>query len=237
MKKDYINPTVMRGAGVAGAISLLACVAAPDAATAQPPPYQGAYSTPGYEYSPGDIGFCFSAGLGLSLMPNFNSPRFGVPGHFSPDAGVGFSVAPGFNFVRSDPFDLGVEFETGTIYNHLRSVTLEGNPYNYHGDFYQVPLLVNLVFKAHPTRYLTPYVGVGGGGDVSEAGLHDYYNGYYYYHEHYKTDADPAVQAMAGVRYRVWRFIQAGIEYRFLADFSSSTIETHSVLGTFTMEF
>jgi opacity protein-like surface antigen len=240
MKKDYLNPMIMRGAGFAGAVCLIACAATPMAASAQPPPYQGAYSTPGYQndYVAGDIGFCFSANLGLSLMPDFDSSRYGVPGHFSPDAGVRFTVAPGFNFIRSDPFDFGAEFETGVIYNHLRSVTLAGNPMNYHGDFYQVPLLVNLVFKAHPTRDLTPYVGVGGGGDVSSTHLRDFDNGDdFHHHDRYKTDADPAVQAMIGVRYRVWRYMEVGAEYKYLADFSSSTIETHSILATFTMEF
>jgi opacity protein-like surface antigen len=239
MKKDCLNPIVKRATGVAGAISLIICTAIPITAGAQPvPPYQGSYATPGYDYVPGDVGFTFSAGLGPSLMPDFDSSRYGVPGHFSPDTGVRFSVAPGFDFVKSDPFDIGAEFETGVIYNHLRGVTLAGDPNTYHGDFYQVPLLVNLVFKAHPMRNLTAYVGGGGGGDVSESHLRDYfYDNYYYYRNHYKTDADPAVQAMAGVRYRVWRFVEVGLEYKFLADFSSSTIETHAVMGTFTMKF
>ncbi|MGO8700068.1 MAG: hypothetical protein ACLQVY_20460 [Limisphaerales bacterium] len=103
----------------AGATGALAAIA-PVSASAQLAPGPG---TPTLSYqSSSDVGFHLDADLGPSIMQNFNSPRFGFPGHFSADPGVRFDIAPGYDFVSTRALTLGTDFETGMIYNIVDKV-------------------------------------------------------------------------------------------------------------------
>jgi opacity protein-like surface antigen len=189
-----------------------------------------------------DLGFYFNGDLGPSFMPDFQSSRFGFPGSFSTRAGVRFDVEPGFNFLATDTLTLGGEFETGVVYNRLRSVTAAGSATPYWGDwgdwgdYYQVPLLGNLVLKLHPDSFVVPYVGVGGGGDASWARIRPH--GFFGFDNH-SDEVDPAVQAMAGVRFRLAPNVELGVGYKFLAAFPSEGryIATHAAAASFSVRF
>lgn len=209
-------------------------LATASAQTSSPP----AYAAPiyyGHDYSK-DFGFYLTSEIGPSFMPKFQSDRFGFPGTFSPRPGIRLGVEPGFNFLASDGITLGAEFETGVIYNYLHSIEDAGAPTPMRGDYYQVPLLGNVVLKMHPCRFVTPYVGVGGGGDYSDARMH---TPGFFGSDTWDDRIDPAAQAMGGVRFRINSFCDAGIGYKFLADFPSDGkyIATHAALATFTVRF
>ena len=200
----------------------------------QPAPIY-AYPAPAYVVGPrDDLGFYFTGDIGPSFVPDFNSSRFGFPASFSPDTGVRISADLGYNFLASGGLTLGGEFETGLIYNELSSVNGGGSSYS-HGDYYQVPLLANLVLKYH-LGSVVPYVGFGGGGDYSEARVHAH--GYYYGYSAWSYETDPAIQAMAGVRFPLSPICDLGVGYKFLAAFpGEGTIMTHAALVNFTLRF
>jgi opacity protein-like surface antigen len=183
-----------------------------------------------------DTGLYLNGDLGTSLMPNFKSPRFGFPGNFSADTGVRFGVEPGYNFLSTSALTLGGEFETGVIYNRLSSITEAGSPISLHGSYYQVPLLGNLVLKLHTSSRFTPYIGVGGGGDYSEAKIHR--PGFYGY-DRKDERVDPAAQGKAGVLFRINRATEVGLGYKFLADFPDHGryVATHSISADVSVSF
>lgn len=183
-----------------------------------------------------EIGFYFNGDIGPSFMPEFHSTRFGFPGRFELDPGVRFSAEPGFNFLATDSITLGAQFETGVIYNYISSVKNAGMNTNLRGDYYQVPVLGDLVLQLHPCPYVTPFIGVGGGGDYSAGRLHMQY----FYHDY--TDSDifsPAVEGMAGVRFRINYCTELGIDYKYLAAYPnhSTRTDTHSVAASFSVKF
>lgn len=206
-------------------------------------PAQGVYFGPPYYsqryyYSGDGIGFYLAGDLGITVMQDFNSSRFGFPGKFSTDPGVRFSVEPGFDFLATDFFTMGAEFETGSMYNYVSSVSNTGASTGLHGDYYQVPFLANLVFKFHPDPFFVPYFGLGGGGVYSSARIHfgDYFG---YYSSSYSDQTDAAVQAMAGFRFRINAMVEVGVGYKFLAANPGAYdhIITHSVSATVSLNF
>jgi opacity protein-like surface antigen len=195
------------------------------------------YYAPSVDPSSGrDLGFYFDADVGPSFMPDFQSSRFGFPGSFSARPGVRLGVEPGFNFMATDRLSLGAEFETGFIYNYLYSVKSGGSYTGLRGDYYQVPILGNLVLKYHPNSLIVPYVGVGAGGDFSSADIH---TPGFFGSRSTDNQISPAVQGMAGVRFRLNALSDVGVGYKFLADFPNSGryIGTHAVEACFTVRF
>ncbi|HEV7924793.1 MAG TPA: outer membrane beta-barrel protein [Verrucomicrobiae bacterium] len=195
------------------------------------------YAMPAYSSSAGnDLGFYLNADFGPSFMPNFQSSRFGYEGNFNMRPGVRADVEPGFNFLSTGALTLGGEFETGGIYNRIHSLTQAGSVVSYGGDYYQVPLLGNLVLKLHPDSFVAPYVGIGGGGDWSRARIPS--PGFFGPYER-NDQLDPAVQAMGGVRFRLAPNIELGVGYKFLADFPSEGryIATHAAAATLSVWF
>jgi opacity protein-like surface antigen len=194
-------------------------------------------------YSPGmgedsnkDLGFYIGGDVGPSFVQDFQSSRFGFPGSFSARPGIRLDAEPGYNFLATDKLTLGAEFEAGLIYNYLRSVRQGGNPTSLRGDYYQVPLLGNLVLKFHPNSFVAPYIGVGGGGDYSSANIHS--PGFFGF-KNWNDEIDPAVQGKAGVRFRLNSMSDMGVGYKFLAAFPSEGryIGTHAAEFTFTVRF
>ena len=220
------------GVGALGAL----VVAGSASARAQVAP---TYVAPTYYYAPsGELGFHLGGDLGASIMQDFNSSRFGFPGHFSTQPGVRLSVAPGYDFLTTDKLTLGAGFETGMIYNYIHRVQDAGAWTPYRGDYYQVPLLGELVLKFHANGFVVPYIGAGGGGDCSFARLHP--RGYYFDGDRDSDKVDPAVQGMAGVSFRVNPMTEVGLGYKYLAAFEgsgNSTTQTHAVLATFNLKF
>jgi len=183
-----------------------------------------------------DLGFYINGDACAALMPNFQSSRFGFPGNFRTDTGVRFGVEPGCNFLATDRLTLGGEFETGLIYNRLSSVRAQGSQRTLKGDYYQVPLLGNLVLTLHPNDFVAPYVGVGAGGDYSWAGID---SPGFSRHKTSSGEIDPALQALAGVRFRLNSRCDVGVGYKFLADFPDrgKYLATHAAMASFTMRF
>ena len=235
MKKLLSSPREFRALSVvAGALLALGAATA----SAQTPPAP-AYAPPTpvyYSSSSHDLGFEFEGDLGVSVLPDFDSSRFGFPGRFSTQPGMSLGLEPGYNFLSTSRLTLGALFETGVLYNHIKSVRDAGVWTSLRGDYYQVPLLGELELKFHPNSIVVPYIGVGGGGDYSAARIH---RAYFYGVNSSSDKIDPAVQAMAGVRFRINSMADVGLGYKFLADFPASGqyIGTHSALATFTVRF
>lgn len=169
-------------------------------------------------------------------MQDFNSSKFGFPGHFSPRVGERFCVAPGFDFFSAGGLSIGADFETGFIYNDIHNIQSSGQGTDLHVDNYQVPILGDLVFKFHPNSWVTPFIGVGGGGDY----FHGVVRQYGFFGDWYSDDQiNPAVQAMAGVRFRMNSAIDFGLSYKYLAAFpdGNAAIATHAVLASVSFKF
>jgi hypothetical protein len=200
----------------------------------QPAPYY--QSAPYFTHQANGLGFYLGGELGLNVMQSFNSQRFGFPGRFDADPGTRFTVSPGFDFVSSRPVTIGVEFETGVLYNHIYSIVNAGVPTSFRGDYYQVPFLGNVVFKFHPDPFITPYLGIGGGGVYSSLQTYSYGN---YWNGPTSDETDPAVQAKAGVRFRLNPFLEVGIGYTFLGVIPGGNrfVGNHSVVASASFDF
>jgi opacity protein-like surface antigen len=125
------------------------------------------------------------------------------------------SFDPGFagnlNFGLDITEALALDFQTGFSYN---SINTSGNGAAFGGNFadiYQYPIMANLIFRAPLPGGLTPYVGAGYGGMVSELEL--YSRGFY----SSDTDITPAYQFLAGLKCDLNRHTEIGVGYRFLA--------------------
>jgi hypothetical protein len=193
-------------------------------------------ATPYAADSSKDLGFYFNSGLGPSFMPDFQSSRFGFPVNFHMDTGVRLSLTPGYNFLATSRLTLGGEFETGVIYNRVSQVLEANSPISLQGDYYQVPMLANLVLKINPDSSVVPYIGVGGGGDCSFARIDK--PGFPGCETH-SDRIDPAVQGMCGVSFRLNARTDVSLGYKYLAAFpdQGKYIGTHSVMANFTMKF
>lgn len=190
---------------------------------------------PVYSHTQNGLGFYLAGDAGISIMQDFNSSRFGFPGRYSTDPGGRFSLEPGFDFIATDYLTVGAEFETGVTYNHISNVSQAGASTGLDGDYYQVPFLGNLVLKFCPNSPITPYLGVGGGGLYSDARIHQY--GYYGWY--YADETDPAVQGMAGIRFKLNPVAELGLGYKFLAALpgGGNNVYTHAVLASFSLNF
>jgi opacity protein-like surface antigen len=130
-------------------------------------------------------------------------------------SGQKISFDPGFAGNFNFGFDiteaLAIEFQTGFSYN---SINTSGTTPVFAGNFadiYQYPLMANLIFRAPLPGGLTPYVGAGYGGMVTELEL--YSRGFYAS----DTDITPAYQVLAGLKCDLNRHTEIGVGYRFLA--------------------
>jgi len=182
-----------------------------------------------------DLPYYLNGDLGLSILPDFQNSSFGFPGEFHADDGVRFDMETGYNFLNAGRLTLAGEFVTGVAYDRISGVWVADSPTSLHGEYYQVPLLVNLVASFHANSFIVPYVGVGGGGDCSFASIRSpFYFGY-----STSDQVDPAVQAEAGVRFRLNPWTEMGVGYKFLADFPShgDYVPTHAILASFTLKF
>lgn len=154
-------------------------------------------------------------------------------GHFDvqSDIGTRFDLALGYHFTSS----LSVELNSGVIWNQLRDSAQH--------DFYQVPIMANLVWK-YPNNRFAPFLGVGAGGVDLIIVPHVANNG--------STESHFVFggQALAGVGYRLTRACELGLSYRFLGATSARFLNgsgpsfirvgpafTHSIQAEFTLRF
>lgn len=188
-------------------------------------------------------GFYFSADAGVSLaqpvdLKKFVIPLSGVEVKFDPGFRVG--VAGGYNITDF----IGVELETGYMYNSVKSV---GDVGNVDASLSHIPLMANVVLRYDkPNCKWVPYGGAGAGGDVSILNL-DQVAGVD------GTDSSIvfAWQAFAGVRYKLNDAMSIGAGYKFysssaaswdVSGFGSDSIKigkanVHSITAAFNWKF
>jgi len=160
--------------------------------------------------------------------------------HLKLDVGTRLSLQAGYGFALSPKLTLGTELESGLIWNPLSSMTDGGGEHALGGNFYQVPILGNLVLSYHCGKWV-PYIGAGGGVDVnsldiySRGGHPTVFSG---------SDIGPAVQGEAGLRYQLTDRSELGVGYKYLAAFSeklngfrASSVQSHAISLSYTYHF
>jgi len=152
------------------------------------------------------------------------------------------SFDPGFRFdvaIGGGSESWRAEFEFGFIYNSVKS--FNGDSLNSEGvrpDVYELPMMVNVIYKLPFHGPVTAYVGAGIGGvygifvgsDTSILG--------------FTTDITFGYQGLAGVKYAVSDRCDLGVAYKFLGttehDLDFSKLDgtmTHSLLATLSFKF
>lgn len=180
-----------------------------------------------------NAGFYIGTDAGVNIMEDVTLP--GVAASVSTDPGLRWSLEAGYGFRLSDKLTLGAEVETGILYNSLSKASVSGFSVPLGGDYYQVPVLANLVLTFRAGKWV-PYVGFGGGfayssvsinsvGSIPVSGFGD--------------ETDPAFQAMAGLRYQISDHTDIGLGYKYLAVFPSNinSVGNHAISASFTCRF
>ncbi|HTL15833.1 MAG TPA: outer membrane beta-barrel protein [Patescibacteria group bacterium] len=152
-------------------------------------------------------------------------------GHFdlSSDVGTRVDLTVGYRFTSF----LAGELNGGMVWNKLLDVAQH--------DFYQVPIMANVVWKPEYDR-LAPFAGVGAGGVDLIIVPHGFGNGQT--ESHFVFGA----QAFAGLGYRLTRACELGLSYRFMGAASErfqngngfirvGPAFTHTILAEFTFAF
>lgn len=200
-----------------------------------------AWSSPGQSQ-----GFYFNTDIGVALadevkLNQYFGPTGGTKLDF--DTGVRLSASGGFNF---NPF-LGIEAETGLIYNSVKGVVGGGG---IDASLSHFPMMINAVVRYdQPRSKWVPYAGVGAGGDASVITLNNV-GGNNIIADGSDTTIAFAWQAFAGLRYRLNRQMSVGAGYKYYSvdsaswDFAGFTdsikigrANVHSVLFEFNMKF
>ena len=170
---------------------------------------------------------------------------FGNSGHIEFDTGtradlrLGYDLCPHFS----------AELESGFTWNAVHNIHTpfgddESSALGYSADLYEVPMLVNLVYR--PLRgAFQPYIGVGCGGAV---GFFDSSNIPLYSSNFAATDWTFAYQGEAGFKYQASRHVEVGLAYEFLGttdhswsdsgySLKTNGTKTHAVLATLSWRF
>ena len=170
-------------------------------------------------------GLYLNTDLGVNFVQHTSSTK--------PDPGVRFSVGPGYTLYNSPAYEVGAQFETGFIWNRAkREATMGTFPTTFvseHGDYFQVPFLVDIVYSFHVEPNLVPYIGLGGGAvyrDISSSTIGSTHS------------TDGAFQAMTGLRFRLNECHEIGFGYKFLAAFhSGSDALNHALSAVWVLHF
>ncbi len=176
------------------------------------------------------------ADLGASVIEDitFRGPAGSLEVEFDP--GLRFSFGGGYRFYPSPDVGVGLELDTGVIWNSVDRVRLNGFSASVDGDLYQVPFLGNVVLSFEPTPQWVLYVGGGGGGIYGRISV-DRIAGF---RVNISDDGvEPAAQGMAGLRYQMSDRASLGVGYKFLNMFFSGApdIRTHSVGLSYSLSF
>ncbi len=176
-----------------------------------------------------------TADAGLSLVQDTSVHFQGTDATLKTDPGARIALGVGYSLYYRPEYEADVQFETGVIYNPLRKISFGEGDQSVDGDFYQVPILVDIIYGLH-FGPLVPYLGIGGGvvygrldvrsiGDLPVDTTDDQW--------------DPAVQALAGLRYKFDERNELGVGYKFLAVFPDNLdyIGTHSLSLTYLRRF
>ena len=184
-----------------------------------------------------------SGDVGVAWQQNVNAHGNGMVNF---DTGVRGDVTFGYNFCEH----FAAELETGVIANSINSIA--GNTLSSFGasaDIYEIPVLVNAIYKLPLKGGWTHFVGIGVGGTATYLtaqnvplfgfGSNSSYN---------STDFTFAYQAEAGFKYAISENIDLGFAYKFTGTpdhnwsdngvtFKTDGTMAHAVLATFTWKF
>jgi opacity protein-like surface antigen len=181
-------------------------------------------------YAHADAGVSLVQDVTLHSGPNSGSASF--------DPGVRGDLAIGYNFNDS----WAVELESGAIWNSIdsiggQSLSSQGESF----DLYQVPILVNVIYK-YPIHKWTPYWGLGIGGVFTDAEISQSGG------SASSSDFTFAYQAEAGIKYALCSHAYVDIGYKFFGtldhdwnfageQIDSDALFTHAVVVSFTWTF
>jgi opacity protein-like surface antigen len=136
------------------------------------------------------------------------------------DVGLGYTINEHWS----------ADFETGTIYSSLKD--------NSNVKFYQIPFIVDGIYKFPLKSAFTPYIGAGAGGVATRLSMDTAGS---------DTDFAFAYQAQAGVTYSLSQNASIGLGYKFFGttDHEWTTaittktkgLYTHSVILSFNWAF
>jgi opacity protein-like surface antigen len=156
------------------------------------------------------------------------------------DPGVNIEFAPGYNFNHF----IGVELNTGFIWNSLDKIETSGGNIRIEGDLLQIPAMGNAVLRYPTPAGITPFIGGGGGGVYVRLSLDDDGD------DDAGDDFFAAYQFFGGVRYQIDEGLSIGLLYKYLHVFSEDEetlitgessglgdLTTHSISASVTFEF
>ena len=183
----------------------------------------------------------FSAGIAIvedieGFVDNAIDPRLDYDLNLDP--GVNIEFAPGYNFNRF----IGVELNTGFIWNSLDKIQTSTGNFSIEGDLLQIPIMGNAVLRYPTPAGITPFVGGGGGGAYLRLSVDD--------DDDAGDDFFAAYQLFGGARYDIDEGLSVGLIYKYTHVFSEDEetlftgesaglgdVTTHSISATVTFEF
>jgi OmpA-OmpF porin, OOP family len=189
-----------------------------------------------------------AAGPAFAQNTTIQTPPF-TGGQIDFDTGVRGDIAVGYNVCKA----FAVELNTGVIWNSVNSIG--GNTlstYSAHADLYQIPLMVNGIYKIPLKGPFKPYIGAGVGavvGVLDSSGVPGLYfptpGGSQSFDA---TDTEFAYQAEVGFNWQLGKHAEVGLAYKFLGTSSftwnandtplkTDGIFTHAVTASFTWCF
>lgn len=179
-------------------------------------------------------GFFFSADAGANIVQNFD---LGGGARLELDPGSRLDVGFGYTFLANEQVSLGAGGDVGFLYNSMKNgVAASGAKTPIRGDLWQTPFLAKLVARFNPDSFVQPFVGVGGGGVYTATetrrigGTRVFIKG---------DETDPAVEGIAGLKFRLNDQMAVGLAYKALIVFPDGFDEVinHSIVAAFTMRF
>jgi opacity protein-like surface antigen len=182
-------------------------------------------------------------GVALPQDTSIQTSPFGNSGTIHFDPGIRADLGLGCNLCAS----FAVELESGVVWNSIHQIGSNRlSIFNASADLYQIPVIVNGIYKFPLHGNFKPYVGVGVGavgglfeGSSIPATTSSSYS---------DLDFTFAYQGTLGFKYSVCKHAEVGLAYEFLGTtdhewsdqgvtFKSDGTMTHSLMATLTWKF
>jgi len=150
-----------------------------------------------------DIGSASLANGPTTTRGFSSSGPFQSRGSFRADTGIRGDLALGYNLTKS----LALEVDSGAIWNPGPTSQ---------NDFYQIPVMLNVVYQIRLSDSWKAYLGAGAGGVVSIT--HSQFRDAAFHAPIVLEDSDASFgyQAEAGINYALSRHLEVGLKYKFL---------------------
>lgn len=174
-------------------------------------------------------GWYMGTDLGANIMSKLTVPG---TGSVTADTGLRWDGDFGYAIKVSDHLSIAPELEIGLLYNGLNKATPYGGPsHAIDAEYYQVPVLANLVLNWHFNPHWVAYAGAGGGADVSSLSSTGT--------PFVASETDAAWQVLGGIRYKFGGACDAGVGYKYLAvqPTGLKTIGNSAITASFTYHF